>query len=303
MENLDIGNFSSFFELLTGFYIYLGISETLPEGFNINYWIKSFVTSTQKNNINLKIESDIHEIAQQESINKEELKKNIDEGSLTFKNLVKLIRKYFKNILKRKKRLNKTCKYYLKYEFLEVVLFMYDKDNNYLITHNSKLKSLDKAFLKIITPTYLYFGILNFSILILTEFVSKSNKLISLQVINTFSFIIVLQFFIRVFFLYYFKRLDQNFSKRKIIVFNIFLFLFLLAYIAFCPTNKGFILINQYDYIENINVTLCVLFPILPLVTHILLIHKMVRYQIKSKKMYLKEFRQNETDMNDIIRY
>lgn len=290
---LDINDFSSFFELLTGFYIYLGLSTNLHDSLNINTWVKSFINETQKPNINKVVQKSIFINFKDFQNSKIELKSLIDNFHFSGKNILKLFKSLLLLLSKSRKK-NHHPTYlndYIKYERLEVMMFRYEDEKTYFNDFQpTDLKLLSGGFLTIINPIYLYFGILNFHILIFSGFIGKWDKDFTFQYFNLVSIFFLIIFFFQLINLMIRKRLILSFlsKRRNIMIIHVVLFIFTISYILICPLNHSILTINTISNLKNLNVFLCVMLPLLPIIIHIYYLYRMVFLQNRFKKKYLK---------------
>lgn len=311
MKDLQISQFSSFFELLTGFYIFLGISNSLSEPFNIYTWIKNFINDAVKSDINSVIDQNIEESIRETNIIKENFKTKIDHTDIgTLRGKIQFMKITFQHLLKRKKQLPKHCSRYLIYEKLEATMFYNEKEDSkkeksdYCSDKIGKdLKKLQGAFIHIINPVYLYFGLTNFIILIVTGFIEDFDKPLTFQLINAVSIIVITSFIIQLFSLTFLNKLLRNINKRNVVILQVILLAVYFSYLIFCPTSSLSIGKTVNYNLNNFNIILCIFLPLFPLFVHIAILYRMVRLHKRIKSHYLKTYQQEPPQNPQIFQF
>jgi hypothetical protein len=251
-HSLSLTQFTSYFELLTGFFILLGIGDKLHAAFNPTTWIQKLIGVDQRMTMNRDIREYIndYEIIQQgyqqeiSSINAPTSFYNL--GLLlfdVFKKFVNFKRKNLEINLQHKKA--RLCKKYLLYESK---LFGCQNDEN----NNNEICNFNQEFLYIINPIYLFFGLVSFILLMLIGLIEFYNQDIIYILFLVFSGCVLMFFLIQSILLLIFNFKVWKIKKRAVTIIVLILFLTSL-FILFYPT--GFQ--EKYDYIKECYYPIC----------------------------------------------
>ena len=289
MNNLELSQFSSFFELISGFFIYMGFSNSLHDSVNIHTWIQSYIAEIDKEKMNTAIRSNVEANILKKDTLFIELSKEVED--LSFMNKIKVLFKFIiKLFTSKRSKHSKSCNSYIKFYKYYSLLFKCEENELLLYQDKDRCKENSGGLLKIISPVYLYFGITNFYLLIFYGMVESWDRSMLLQFINTISTLMVLWMLYRSLVLILRQKFSKVFPKRRIVLFQIPLFILYFIYLISCPSNEA-IFHPSWDFnIDNFNILLCVILPLVPLLWQIMLLGIVAHHNTSIEKNYMKDF-------------
>lgn len=276
---LSLNNFSSFYEIFGSYYLILGLSADLRKYFNISTWLRPIIDEKHEKYIKESISNHLADIA----ASHEERIKNVVENAT--KNWITQIILFIKGILEfRKLESRKLPKYAKMYN-------RYVKEEKWLIEKSSDVEDVNTTIFRFINPIYLYFGLISIGILLLSGLSVSWDESINLQIINLASFFVICFLLFQVFLLYTFDKIINSISKVYVFLLTI-IFLFLVLVIGNIESLKPyFIILNNADpniCKLNTQIIFAIIFPLIPLILHIILLVRLIFLQKRIAKLYQK---------------
>ena len=199
---------------------------------------------------------------------------------------IKIVIEFFKflSVHPKKPQIPIECERYFKFTREKDLLYPEDNSDNY-------------NFYDYINPIYLYFGVINLSILILSGFYSDWDQMHSLQLINWLSLIMLVVFIIQISALYGFGKTFKPINKIRLIFWTIVFLIFDLMIFSHKPINTP-ICSHFFDCpelpffinISDLQILLAVVLSLSPLIIHILFIYKLYRLQGKIINYYVNNY-------------
>lgn len=285
MASLDISGFTSYFELLTGFYILLGLREqVIPALAGANWLTKALDrpkrTTLTKGTLKLftsEAEAEANLIA---------FFKDKCTPFLPLNLYLSHIGSSWRLFLENRRRLM-PGKLYIKCVTYELVLGEVGFIDEECPLDAKVAKYMTRGFVDLVNGMYIYFGMLSFIILLLSGFITYCEKSILYQVINVFSVIVLSDFIYKALRLIKSKKEVTIYRREDMLKLSI-IYLFALAFYIFSPWSYNVTYEFSFDSIDLslANFFLLVFLPLVPILAHILCIARMLRYHRLSQEYY-----------------